>query len=77
MAPQDLSTDFEASAEEVAGLIKQMREDNISAVFIENITDSHLLKQIANETGAKIGGTLHPGALSGVDGPAPTYLKMM
>ena len=54
-----------------------MREDNISAVFIENITDSHLLKQIANETGAKIGGTHHPGALSGVDGPAPTYLKMM
>lgn len=77
LAPHGLSTESEASAQDVAHLIEQMREEGISAVFIENITDSRLLEQIANETGAIIGGTLYPGALSALDGPAPTYLDMM
>ena len=77
LAPQGLSTESEASAQDVARLIEQMRAEGISAVFVENITDSRLLEQIANETGASIGGTLYPGALSAPDGPAPTYLDMM
>ena len=77
LAPQGVSTEAEASAKDVARLIEQMRDEGISAVFIENITDARLLEQIANETGASIGGTLYPGALSGPDGPAPTYLDMM
>ena len=76
-APQGLSTESEASAQDVAALIEQMRTKHIKAVFIENITDPRLLKQIANETGATVGGTLYPGALSEQNGPAPTYLKMM
>ena len=77
LAPQGFSTESEASAKDVATLIKQMREQTISAVFVENITDPRLIKQIADETGAAIGGTLYPGALSGPDGPAATYLDMM
>ena len=77
LAPQGLSTESEASAQDVARLIERIRDEGISAVFVENITDSRLLEQIANETGATIGGTLYPGALSGPDGPAPTYLDMM
>jgi zinc/manganese transport system substrate-binding protein len=77
LAPQGLSTEAEASAKDVAQLIRQMREKKISAVFVENITDPRLLKQIANETGAAIGGTLYPGALSGHSGPAATYLDMI
>ncbi|MEM1431296.1 MAG: metal ABC transporter substrate-binding protein [Pseudomonadota bacterium] len=77
LSPLGLSTEAEASAQDVARLIEQMRDEGISAVFIENITDSRLLEQIANETGATVGGTLYPGALSGPDGPAPTYLDMM
>lgn len=77
LAPQGLSTESEASAQDVAHLIEQMREKDISAVFVENITDSRLLEQIASETGATIGGTLYPGALSGPEGPASTYLDMM
>ena len=77
IAPQGLSTESEASAKDVARLIQQIRERGIRAVFIENIGDARLLEQIANETGAAIGGTLYPGALSGPDGPAPTYLDMM
>ena len=77
IAPQGLSTESEASAKDVARLIRQIRDAGIRAVFIENIGDPRLLKRIADETGAVIGGTLYPGALSGPDGPAPTYLDMM
>lgn len=77
LAPQGLSTESEASAQDVAGMIERIRDEAISAVFVENITDSRLLEQIARETGAAIGGTLYPGALSAEDGPAATYLDMM
>ncbi|MEM0946183.1 MAG: zinc ABC transporter substrate-binding protein [Pseudomonadota bacterium] len=76
-APQGLSTEAEASAADVAEMITQIREEGISAVFVETITDNRLLEQIANETGAVIGGTLYSDALSGADGPAGTYLDMM
>ena len=77
VAPQGLSTESEASAKDVARLIRQIRDGGIRAVFIENIGDPRLLKRIADETGAAVGGTLYPGALSGPDGPASTYLDMM
>jgi len=77
LAPVGVSTESEASAADVAKLITQIRDENIKAVFIESITDGRLLEQIANETGATIGGTLYSDALSGPDGPAGTYVDMM
>ena len=77
IAAQGLSTEAEASAQDVAHLIEQIGEQGIRAVFIENIGDRRLLRRIADETGAVNGGTLYPDALSGPDGPAPTYLDMM
>ena len=77
LAPQGLSTESEASAQDVVRLVQQIRDRGIRAVFIENVADPRLLERIADETGAAIGGTLYPGALSGPDGPAPTYLDMM
>ncbi|MEL6409184.1 MAG: zinc ABC transporter substrate-binding protein [Pseudomonadota bacterium] len=76
-APQGLSTESEPSAADVAELITQIREEGVSAVFVESITDNRLLEQIARETGATIGGTLYSDALSDEDGPAATYIDMM
>jgi len=77
LSPQGISTESEASAQDVARLIETIRDQRVSAVFFENIADTRLIEQIADETGATIGGTLYPGALSEPDGPAPTYLDMM
>lgn len=76
IAPEGVSTESEASAQDVAKIITQIKRDHIPAVFLENVTDSRLLDQIARETGAKIGGTLYSDALSAPDGPAGTYLDM-
>lgn len=75
IAPQGLSTADEHSAAEVAALIRQIRADGVKAVFVENIRDPRLIEQIANEAGAKIGGTLYSDALAN-EGPASTYLGM-
>ena len=76
-APQGTSTESEASAGDVAKIIKQIRSEGIKAVFVENISDNRLIEQISRETDAKIGGQLYSDALSEPTGPAPTYLKMM
>jgi zinc/manganese transport system substrate-binding protein len=76
IAPKGVSTESEASARDVAKIIRQIKAQHIPAVFIENVSDHRLLDQIAHETGAKIGGELYSDALSGPDGPAATYLDM-
>lgn len=77
VAPSGISTESEPSAADVATLIRQIRDEGITAVFVESITDRRLIEQIADETGASIGGTLYSDALSGPDEPASTYLDMM
>lgn len=77
IAPQGVSTDSEASARDIARIIGQIKKQKIPAVFLENVTDARLLKRIADETGAKIGGTLYSDALTGEKGDAPTYIDMI
>ncbi len=77
LAPEGISTEAEASAADVAALIRQVRDDKASAIFVENITNPRLIEQISAETGVKVGGTLYSDALSKADGPAPTYIEMM
>ena len=77
IAPQGVSTDSAPSAKEVARIVSQIKRQKIPAVFMENITDQRLLKQVADETGAKIGGTLYSDALTDDKGPAPTYIDMI
>ncbi len=71
-----VSTDAEPSAREVAGIIEQVRREQVPAVFVENISSPKLVQQIARETGAKVGGTLYSDALSKPGQPGATYLEM-
>ncbi|MBT9432797.1 metal ABC transporter substrate-binding protein [Candidatus Sodalis endolongispinus] len=73
LSPVGFSTEAEASASDVAGLIDQIKQEHIATYFIENQTDPRLVKQIASASGAKPGGELYPEALSAAGGPAATY----
>jgi zinc/manganese transport system substrate-binding protein len=77
IAPQGVSTESEVSAKDVAKIITQVKKQKIPAVFLENVSDPRLLTRIAEETGAKIGGTLYSDALTDEKGDAPTYIDMM
>jgi zinc/manganese transport system substrate-binding protein len=77
IAPEGVSTETEASAREVAKIIRQIKAQKIPAVFLENVTDPRLVRRIASESGATVGGMLYSDALSPPDGPASTYIDMM
>ena len=76
LSSMGFSTESEASAGDIAKLIKQIRKEKITAVFIENVTDPRLMEQVAKESGVTLGGELYSDALSKPDGPAPTYIDM-
>jgi len=76
-APQGVATRAEPSAQQVAALIRQIRAENITAVFIENMANPATLRRLAEEAGGRIRGRLYADALSPADGPAATYEAMM
>lgn len=77
ISPRGLSTSAEPTPQAVGRIIRQIKAEKIPAVFLENISDQRLMKRIADETGARIGGTLHSDALTPAGGPATTYVEMM
>jgi zinc/manganese transport system substrate-binding protein len=77
IAPLGVSTESEASARDLAGIITQIRTQKIPAVFLENISDVRLIRRISAETGARIGGTLFSDSLSDEKGDAPTYIELV
>jgi zinc/manganese transport system substrate-binding protein len=76
IAPRSWNTDSEASAAAVAAVIREVRRHEARALFVENITDRRSIERIAQETGARVGGTLYSDALSAPGKGADTYLKL-
>ena len=76
LAPQGISTEGEPSAAQVARLIRQVKGQGITAVFVETMTNPALLDRLAKEAGVRVRGALFSDALSPPDGPAATYEAM-
>ncbi len=76
IAQQGVSTEAQISAQDMAKLIDQIRAQKITALFVENMTDARLIKQLEKDAGAKLGGVLYSDALSAENEPAPAYLLM-
>jgi zinc/manganese transport system substrate-binding protein len=77
IAPSGVSTESEASARDIAGIITKIKREKIPAVFLENISDPRLIRRISTETGARVGGTLYSDSLTGEKGEAPTYIELV
>ena len=77
LAPVGLSTESEPSAKQLRSLIDQIKQQNIAALFLENISNGALLRQIAREAQVTVGATLYSDALSQPNGAAGTYIAMM
>ena len=77
VAPEGVSTETEPSARDIATIITQIKKEKIPAVFLENVSDPRLMRQIASETGAAIGGTLYSDSLTDEKGEAPSYIEMV
>lgn len=77
LAPQGISTETEPSALAVAALIRQIRAEQITAVFVENMANPATLRRLAQEAGATVRGRIFADSLSPPGGPAATFEAMM
>ena len=75
ISPQGVSSEAEPSARQIAAIIRQIKAENVKAVFTENIKDGRMIARIAKETGVKVSGGLYADALSS-GAPAGTYADM-
>ena len=75
ISPQGVSSEAEPSARQIAAIIRQIKAENVQAVFTENIKDGRMIARIAKETGVKVSGGLYADALSS-GAPAGTYADM-
>lgn len=77
LAPQGISTEAEPGAKGVAKLIRQIKQEQIKAVFLENMSNSKLITQIAKDTGVILGRPLFADALSKSNAEGSSYLQLM
>jgi ABC-type Zn uptake system ZnuABC Zn-binding protein ZnuA len=72
-----VSTEQEPSAQQVAQLVEQIREQNVPAVFTETTVRPRLAEQIAEEAGVQVVSDLYTDTLGEPGGPGDTYIGMM
>ncbi len=72
-----INADAQGTPQQVRKVIDAVRENKIPVIFSESTVSDKPARQVAKETGARYGGVLYVDSLTGSDGPAPTYLKML
>lgn len=76
LSPVGLSTEADPSGASMAALVDVIAEENVQALFHENMTNQSIITQLSEEAGLPIAGTLYADALA-AEGEASTYLGMM
>ncbi|MBD7920313.1 metal ABC transporter substrate-binding protein [Cellulomonas sp. Sa3CUA2] len=72
-----VNAEQQATPRQVADVIDHVRAHDVPAVFCESTVSDAPMRQVAEATGAVLGGTLYVDSLSEPDGPVPTYLDLL
>lgn len=72
-----INADAQGTPQQVKKVIDAVREHQIPVVFSESTVSDKPIQQVAKETGARYGGVLYVDSLTDLDGPAPSYLKLL
>lgn len=72
-----MSTGAQPSAQDVAELIRKIKEAKVKAIFLESRVNPALARQVGSDTGAKVVDTLYGDALGEAGTPGATYEGMM
>ncbi|MDX6560935.1 MAG: hypothetical protein QOD65_749 [Gaiellales bacterium] len=70
------TTQAQASAADIAGLVRLVHREHVRAIFPESSLSPKLAEQIARETGARADYTLYGDTLGPSGSPGATYLSM-
>ncbi|MHA6805290.1 metal ABC transporter substrate-binding protein [Salinifilum ghardaiensis] len=66
-----------ATPQRITATTRLVREHDIPTVFCESTVSDRAQRQVARETGARLGPKLHVDSLSAPGGPVPTYLELL
>lgn len=77
ISAQGVSTESELSAGDMAAIISLIRTTRIPAVFLENMGNPELMKQLAEEGHAIVGGELYTDSLSPDQENGISYISIM
>ncbi len=71
------ATDQEPDPKQMADLIQVIRAKNVKAIFLENVANDRLSRQIADQAGVEVVQALYTDALGAKGTPGETYIGMM
>ncbi len=72
-----ISTESDARTSDIIRVSRIIKERKVPAIFIESTINPKLIKQISDDSGAKIGGELFADSLGEEDSDADTYINML
>lgn len=72
-----VNAERQGTPRQTARVVDEVRERDVPAVLCEWTVPSTAQRQVARETGARYAGDLYVDALTGPDGPVPTYLDLL
>jgi manganese transport system substrate-binding protein len=72
-----INDDSQGSPQQIARVVDEVKAKKIPTVFCESTVEPRIQQEVANTSGAKLGGVLYVDSLSAEDGPAPSYLKLL
>ncbi len=72
-----INDESQGSPQQIAYVVDEVKRKNIPVVFCESTIQPQIQEEVVQESGARMGGVLYVDSLSAVDGPAPTYLKLL
>lgn len=75
LAIQGINPDAEVRPQQLAKIIRQVRQNGVRAIFLENTGNAALVRQLEAETKVRLAGKLLTDALTANNGVAPTYLQ--
>lgn len=72
-----VNSDEQGTPQQVRKVIDTVRANKIPVVFSESTISDKAMQQVVKETGARYGGVLYVDSLTGSEGPAPSYLRLL
>ncbi len=72
-----INDESQGSPKQIARIVDAVKEYKIPVVFCESTIEPRIQKEVAQASGARLGGLLYVDSLSDPSGPAPTYLALL
>ncbi len=74
---QGISTDAEASTQDVARVVNLVEKTGVKTLFVETSVNPKLIEQVARETDTRVGGALYSDSTGPLDSAGGTYVGMI